>query len=231
MLSFARHMAALLAFALMYGCGGGGGGTAVVASTETFNLSQAWVNYLTSTQSLPFTVQGNISGVSVTGSGTYSQAALQAATFETQPALLKSSTATFRLSANGQTVELAVVGALYVNSSYVPLGSENAEEYSVVTSAVTIPATARVGDNGNWYTETRYPSSAKLYSTGTQVTAFALEADTASTALLKILNTEFDSSNNQISQTIITFRMTPAGGLTRLSESTVVPEGTLRVRY
>lgn len=227
-----RKFLSILAILLITGCGGGsGGGTpTAVASKETFNLSQAWVNYLTTTQSLPFSVQGTINGKSVSGNGTVSQSGLQAATFENAPAQRKSATATLRLVANRQSTDLAITTAMYVDSNYLPLGSQG-EDYAVVVNAVNIPFSARIGDNGIWYTERTYPSSAKLYSTGTKTTAFTVEPDTASTALLKIISTDYSSGGSQTSTSVVTFRMTPAGTLTRLNDSTVSSQGTLNFTY
>jgi hypothetical protein len=175
-----------------------------VASAETFNLSQAWVNYLTANQSLPFSLSGTLSDVSVTGSGTYSHSGLQAASFENQPSLRKSSTASMRININGQSTDAAVTTAIYVGSNYLPLGSDE-DGYGVVFDSVNIPATARVGDNGIWYTERMYPSSAKSYVTGTRRTSFVMEPDTASTALLKIISTDLSSGGSQTASTVNTF--------------------------
>lgn len=231
MIRFIKGLLAASSLAFLAACGGGGsGGTTVVTSTETFNLSQAWVNYLTATQSLPFTVTGNLNGVSVTGTGTYSQSGLQETIFENSPALRKSSTASLRIYANGQSTDFALTTGLYVSSNYLPLGSQG-DEYGVVSDAVNIPPTARVGDNGVWYSEKMYPSSAKLYSTGKRTTSFALEPETSITALLKVIATDFDSTDSQTASTVITFRMTPAGALTRLRETTMTSDGQLTVIY
>jgi hypothetical protein len=226
-----RHIFTTLAFVVLAGCGGGSGGTpATVASKETFNLSQAWVNYLTTTQSLSFSVQGTINGESVSGSGTLSQSGLQASTFENAPAQRKSGAATLKIVVNRQSTDLALTTAMYVNSNYLPLGSQGGD-YAVVFNAVNIPPTTKIGDNGIWYTERTYPSSAKPYSTGTRTTAFTMEPDTASTALLKIISTDYSSGGSQTSSTVVTFRMTPAGALTRLKDSTVSSQGTLTFTY
>jgi hypothetical protein len=119
---------------------------------------------------------------------------------------------------------------MYVNSNYLPLGSQGGD-YAVVFNAVNIPPTTKIGDNGIWYTERTYPSSAKPYSTGTRTTAFTMEPDTASTALLKIISTDYSSGGSQTSSTVVTFRMTPAGALTRLKDSTVSSQGTLTFTY
>lgn len=227
-----KLMSAVAAATSLVACGGGGGGSsAPVASTETFNITQAWVNYLTSTQSLPFTLSGTLNGVSISGSGTYSQSSLQSVTFEGSSALKKSGTATFSITANGQTAQSAVTTAAFVDSNYQPLGSENSSEYRVVTGTPAIAATGKVGDNGIWYIENTYPNSSKSYRTGTQTTSFVLEADTASTALLKIIQISYTTSGSQTDTSTVTFRITPSGSLTRLSESSVSSDGTLTANY
>lgn len=231
MLQSVKISFSMVALTLLTACGGGGGGsTPIVVSTETFNMTQAWVSYLTASQSLPFSIRGTVNGVSVAGSGTYSQSGLQASNFENQSVLRKSATASMRISGNGQSADLSVSTALYVDSNYRPVGSVG-NEYGVVIDAVTMPATARVGDNGIWYTERMYPSSAKSYSTGTKRTSFVLEPDTASTALLKIIATDFSSGGSQTANSTIVFRMTPAGSLTRLKDTTANSDGTLTISY
>lgn len=106
-------------------CGGGGGGgatsTGPVASTETFQLRTAYVNYVTETRSLPFTVTGTSSGYSVTGSGTATQGSLTSTTFESQAALQKTTTVTGSITANGVTTPLSSSNTTYVDSNYNPL--------------------------------------------------------------------------------------------------------------
>ena len=231
MIRYIKGLLTAFSLGFLAACGGGGGGGAtVVTSTETFNISQAWVNYLTATESLPFTVTGNLNGISVTGTGTYSQSGLQGAMFENNPALRKSSTVSLKVNFNGQSTDFALTTGIYVDSNYLPLGSQG-DAYGVVFDTANIPLTARVGDNGVWYSEKIYSSSTKLYSTGKRTTSFVLEPDTSITALLKIITTDFDPMGSQTASTVITFRMTPAGVLTRLRETTVASDGSLTVIY
>ncbi len=220
---------ALLALA---GCGGGGGGSGTpAASTDTYQLRTAYVNYLTDTRSAPFTVSGTVQGVNVTGSGSFTQGALTNTTFENQSALQKVSVVTGTLNANGQTGPLSSSSTTYVDSNYNPLGSSGTD-YEVVSGSVTIPTTAKVNDTGVWYSSTLYATSAKTIRRGTASVSYVLEPDSASTALLKIIRVEKDTFGTTSSSSTISFRMTPAGSLTRLSESTLIPGGTaLTITY
>jgi hypothetical protein len=217
---------------LLTACGGGGGSgsTAPVSSTETFQLRTAWVNYITDTRSLPFTVTGTASGTSVTGSGTLTQGSLSSTVFESRSALRKTSVITGSISGGGQTYPLGITTTSYIDSNYNPLGSSG-PEYVVTASGNTIPLTAQVNDTGIWYQSVRYTSSSKTSRLGTATTAFVLEPDTASTALLKIINTEKDTYGTTTSTNTVTFRMTPTGSLTRLSEVGSEDNTSLTISY
>jgi hypothetical protein len=204
---------------LISACGGGGGGSSGPAtSTETFQIKTAFVNYFNSTGSLPFTVSGTSSGVSITGSGTLTGSTPVSATFESMPALQKNEAITYTLTSNGVTATDASTSSSYVDSNYQPKGESNSE-YSVVTSTTAIPVTAHVGDSGTWSTANRYTTSAKTSLLGTSTTSYVLEADTASTALLKTISEDKDRSGATTVTTISTYRITPAGAITRISVS------------
>jgi hypothetical protein len=228
-----KSLLATFALMVLAGCGGGGGGgtSAVTTSSETFQLRAAYVNYLTDTRSATFTVSGTVEGINVTGNGTATQGALSNTTFEGQAALQKVSIITGTLRADGQTVPLSASSTTYVDSNYNPLGSSSTD-YEVVTGSVNIPATAKVNDTGVWYSSTRYSSSAKTTRRGTASVSFVMEPDTASTSLLKIIRIEKDTLGTTTSTSAITFRMTPGGSLTRISETDVSPGGTaLTITY
>lgn len=226
-----RIWSAASVLALLAACGGGGGGSSgPVTSTETFQMRTAYVSYIQDSRSLPFTVAGSVSGTTVTGSGTTTQGSMFSTTFEGQAAQAKTTTATGTLTANGQNLPLASTATTYVDSNYNPLGF-NSTEYEVVTSSTPIPASAKVGDTGTWYSANRYTSSSKASRTGTETATFVLEPDTASTALLKIIQVQKDTSNTVTSTSTTTFRMTPAGGLTRLSETLLQGNTSLTATY
>jgi hypothetical protein len=80
-----KYASILLTSLALVACGGGGGtptASAPVASVDTFQLKTAFVNYVSDSRSLPFTIAGTSSGVSVTGNGTVTQSTLTNSTFE-----------------------------------------------------------------------------------------------------------------------------------------------------
>jgi len=208
----------------------GGGSSTPSTSTDTYQLRTAYVNYMTDTRSSPFTASGTVQGVNVTGSGSFTQGALTNTTFENQAALQKVSTVTASLNANGQTLPLSTSSTTYVDSNYNLLGASGTD-YEVVSGSVTIPSTAQVNDTGVWYSSTRYATSTKATRRGTASVSYVLEPDTASSALLKLIRIEKDTTGTTTSTSTLSFRMTPGGGLTRLSESTLTSTGTLTITY
>ena len=219
------------AVALLSACGGGGGGSsAPVTSTDTFQLRTAYVSYINGSGSWPFSISGTVSGANVTGSGTETAGSVSSTTFEGLAAQAKTSTATGSFTVNGQNYPLAVTSTAYVSSNYDPLGF-NGTEYEVVNSSVSIPATARVNDTGTWYSSVRYTSSRKTTRAGTATATFVLEPDTSSTALLKIIRIEKDTANTVTSTSTTSFRMTPAGALTRISEIDLQGTTSLTLTY
>lgn len=216
----------------LFGCGGGGGGSdsaPAPATTENYQLWQAWVNYATASATRNFTIDGSVNGVSVTGSGLATTGSLSSATFEGKAALRKTTTISGTISVAGQTLPYGGSSTTYLDTNYLPLGSSDGE-YAVVTGT-SIPQTAKVNDTSVLYTYTRYPSSAKSYSTGTGVVTFALVPETASTSLLKVISADKSTSGGVEATTIATFRITPAGALTPLSEEYQSGAMALTLRY
>ena len=217
-LKVVKFWAMALAVSALAACGGGGGGGApATVSVSDYQLRQAWVNYVTLSGTQRFTISGTISGVAVTGSGTETDGSLVAATFEGKPALSKTVVVTGTLSSSGQSLPYGSTGVGYVDSNYMPLG-QSGNEYAVVTGTPVIPQTAKINDTGTLYTATRYPTSQKSYSIGTLTVSYALQPDTAYTALLKVITTRKTTSGSTYSTDISTFKMTPAGALTPVYE-------------
>ena len=218
---------------------GGGGGeppaaVAPVASADTFQLRTAYINNFNETRSLPFALTGVFSGVSVTGSGTLTQGNVSTGTFENVAALKKTSTITGTVTgtANGKTVTmpLAIVITGFTDTNYLPLGSDT-PVYTVVTGLVNLPQTVKVNDTGVVFTSTSYSSSTNKTITGTSIVSYVMEPDTASTALLKLIQTDKNIIGATTSTSAVTYRMTPAGGLSRLSETALIGSDTLSITY
>ena len=121
---------------------------------------------------------------------------------------------------------------LYVSPTYNLLGYTASGAYTVAAVPVTIPLTALVGSSGTIGAFNTFTSSAKLGVPATNVISWALEADTATTALMKLTQTIRTSAGVLSATQVDTFRITPAGGVTRISQTaTIVGTGTLTLTY
>lgn len=232
MLQKIKYAAAVAAITLLAACGGGGGGSSgPVTSTETFQVRTALTNYLINTATYTGTISGTYSSNPVTGTMVVTQGSLGAGTFEGQSALSKATTATGNIVVNGTNVPSAVTTTMFFDSNYVPLGESGGTDYEVVTGAVTIPTTARVGDTGNLYSVNRYSSSSKALLRGTKQVSYVLEPDTATTAIFKLIEVEKDTSNITTSTSTSSFQITPSGGITRKQETLAETGVALTVTY
>jgi hypothetical protein len=220
--------------ALLAACGGGGGGgtPAPVASTQTFDLRAAYVALYTTPSSNQFTISGTIEGTSVTGSGTATSGSVSSGTFEGLASLQRSQTISGTLSGNGQTIPLTVTSTDWTDSNYVPRGSTG-DEYEVVSGTPTIPTTARVNDTGMLFTAITYPDSRKQFRTGTVDVSYVVEADTATTAIVKLIRTYRDTGSTTTNISTATFRIDATNRFVRLNETLVSPadQTNLTVTY
>lgn len=216
---------------LMAACGGGGGSSdGPVASTATFQTRTALSNSTQDTQSHPFQVSGTISGINVAGSGIVTESPMTPVTFEGQSALQKFTTITMEITGNGQTRPLSSSDASYFDADYEPLGYGTNGDYTVVSN-VTIPDTARINDTGTLYTANIYLDSSKTTLLGTETASYLLAPDTSSTALLKVTKVERDTSGNTVSTSTATYRITPAGDITLISENIQLDGDVLNITY
>lgn len=232
-----KTVAAISTSALLVACGGGGGGggsssggaSGPVKSTDTFQLQTAYNNYLLDSGSQTFTATGTLvqsgSSYPITGSGRTTWGTLVSSSWESAFAYSKASTVTGSATVNGNTVSLAGTSSTYVDANYNPLGNTG-NEYVDVISYNTIPVTAKVDYSASWYEANRYTNSSKTSKLGTRSTSITLEPDTANTAILLFIATDRDNAGSTKSVSTVKFRMTPAGVLTRLSETEVSYSGT-----
>lgn len=214
------------------GCGGGGGDSAapVVTGPQAFQLRTAWHNHVANAVSLRFSAAGTVNGAPVSGSGSLTLSGLSAAGFEGRAAFVKAETRAGTLTVAGTAVPFSETQQFFFDAADNPLG-RNADAYGVVAGPVSIPAVAAVGDVGILYSADLYGSSAKLARTGTAQVSFALRADTATTALLSVATETRSTSGGLISTETVVFRITPAGEVTRLSDSSVVPGSNTNLTF
>lgn len=240
-----KNFLGLAALALsLVACGGGGGGgvgasgdtaapppTPQEAAAPTFDLKAAWASYMTTPATRNFSITGMASGEHVTGSGSDTVGALAAASFEGHDALQRVGVTTGTIEVKGETVPYSASITNYVDSQYRPLGYQS-EEYAVISGEVTIPGAAHVNDTGTLYAFKRYTDSSKSVLLGTLSYAYALQPDTSpQTALLKIIATGRDADGTITYTDTLTFRMTPSGGLTWLTDEYLGDSSALVMRY
>ncbi|MEI8301675.1 MAG: hypothetical protein WCG13_00165 [Burkholderiales bacterium] len=213
--------AALVLTLWLAACGGGGGGSdagTAPPATTSYATWQGWLNYLQEAGIFRYTITGNVQGTAVNSTGSASIGALQAASFESQPAQRKTSLVSGTLTVGGSTVPYGGTTELYVDAAFMPLGSTGAGEYAVVSGKPNIPTTAQVNESGTLFTLTRYDSSARTTLLGTTTVAWAVLPDSADTALFRITSTAANADGSPPSVTVETYRMSTAGALTRLTE-------------
>lgn len=216
---------------LLAACGGGGGSSdGPVVSTATFQTRTALSNSTQDTRSHPFQVTGTISGINVAGSGIVTESSITSTTFEGQSALRKDTNITMELTGNGQSIPFSMTSADYFDVNYKPLGYASDGEYTVLSN-VNIPDTSRINDTGVLYTANIYSDSSKATLLGTETASYILAPDTASTALLKITTIERDTSGNTDSTSTATYRITPAGDITLISENDQLDGDVLNIIY
>ncbi len=217
------------------GCGGGGSSTYIptvpVTSTATFQTRTAWANWVTNASSLPFTITGTYLGVPITGNGTTTWSGLAASTFEGQPALVKVTQVLGSYTASGTVYSLHQTTADYHDSNYNPLGSSDGYYEVITPSTVNIPATSLVNDTGVLYSGKVYSDISKTTQTGNDTVTYTLKPDTTTTALLLIASTVTDMSGAVHKTASTTFRITPAGGITPVSDASSVGGLTLNLAY
>jgi hypothetical protein len=122
------------------------------------------------------------------------------------------------------------VGQRLLRQQLPALGTQTADEYTVVNGSATIPQTARVGDTGTAYSDNRYTNSSKTSFLGTNTYTYALQADTASTAIAQIVGIEDGLGATTYTRTL-RYRITPAGAVTPLSETVTDSDGSMVFTY
>lgn len=216
---------------LIAACGGGGSSTTPTASTDTYQLQKAYVNYVTDSSSRSFSISGVSSGDNLSGTGRSTSGTLGAATFEGQSVLSKTSVITGNIIRAGTSIPWSSSQTTYVDSAYRLIGRDGGSEYLVVTSFSMPNDSAKVNATGSLFSATRYTNSTKSSVIGTRTATYALEPDTSSTALLNFIIVEKDTNGKTTSTGTSVFRVTPSGALTPISESDTTSSQTITIKY
>lgn len=175
------------------------------------------------TIAMSYTSTGTMGGVRATASGTLLTSwGLTPTTFESQPALQRTADFSGTVTVGGQTTSYSKRVLSYLDPTGLPLG-EQTGTYGVVSGVATIPQTGKVGDSGTLYSTVHYADSTKAILVGTSTTTYSLSAETSWTALMTITTTYKTPAGELVSTDAYTYRITPSGSATLLSE--VVTEG------
>lgn len=216
-------------------CGGGGPGGgdgddvphAPPDSQVTVPATLAMANFVNQAKSSQMTINGTLTvggqSFPFTGAGTLTESS-DSATFEGQSALRKNSEMRGTLSVNGETRPLSSSSQLYFDTGYGPMGSTGEEAYCVVSYANALPASAKAGDSGPWYAENCYTDSTKRVSIGTDSISYSLEADTATSLLLNVLQRMEEPGGARLSG-ISTFRVETSGQIDRVRQASTSEYG------
>lgn len=178
----------------LVGCLSGGGGTSdtgggnnggsvttPVVSTLIFNLQSAYITLAAYGLSGNFTVSGSCAG---TGSRNDAPAATLT-TFENVTGLAAVGILDMSFSNCTPNSETDTY-TNYYDSNYVQLGYSDGI-YGVYQAAPSLPDALQVGDTGTIGTMALYADSSKGTGTGTQTLKYAIEADTADTAIVNLI--------------------------------------------
>ena len=211
---FAAATATALALAA---CGGGGSDTPTptTGATTTFPIAAAMASYARDTRTVPFTLTGTgTSGgqtIAVTGSGNIA-ATIIAGTFEGAPAQVRTLTTTGTLTAQGTSSTVSDRTVAFYDANYQALGSSTASSYCVHSGITGLPASAKVGDTGTWYSATCYTNSTKSVRTGAVAVSYAIESLTATSVILKV-TLKFTPQIGTVTTQEIPYTITAAGAV------------------
>lgn len=196
-------------------CGGGGGspGYGPVVSTLSFPLQTAYRTAIANGGSYNFSISG-----SCTGTGSQTRTAANTPTvFEGAPAL-SAQTTLFMAFSNCSPGTVAGTVTDYYDSHYLPLGHWTlGSSYGVYLTAPVVPVSVMVGNVGTIGTETLYTDNTKTVPDGRSDLRYAVEADTATTAIISLTARIYNASGTLTATEQDRFRITAAGTLTPVS--------------
>jgi hypothetical protein len=231
-----QHRASFIALVVagaLAGCGGGGGGSSDPVSAEqnalTVPLTTALANYISQIRHTSASVSGEVT----TGGQSFAVSGSAAATESTSADTFEGQSALHKLTAIEGSISVSGIGApisnwthTYYDSNYGPLGAASSGSYCVTTSSSPIPATARAGDSGPWYTQSCYSSTLKTTLKGTGTTTYVVEPDTANTLLLKLVSTASATGTGLKNVPVqSTFRVGRDGAISRVEDTTAINLG------
>ncbi|HEY2559260.1 MAG TPA: hypothetical protein VGI48_06085 [Caldimonas sp.] len=219
-----RTLTVSIAIALLAGCGGGGGDSPTApATTITFALAAGYKALALAGENNNFTISGTCGGTATETDA----AATSGATFEGSPALQSASTQQLNLTGCAPS-PIMVTSTTYLDPvTYMPLGiaTVGAEYVVAQAKAVALPASVKVGDAGTIVTFNVYGDSTKATFIGTRTATYSVTADSATTAIVTVVQKDFVGAALQATQQT-SYRIAIDGTLTLLSIDLLTSTGT-----
>jgi hypothetical protein len=232
---------------LLLGCGGGGGGggsssSGPVASPSAFSMATVRAHRTLNGASLlnkilSGTLSYNNSSYAISGTLSFTLSPPTTTTFDSQTALENTVTETgsISVSVNGQssTLPVASTAQVYSTTNYSPLGATSANEYDVFQGTANIPSSVKVGDTGVIGTYNLYTDSSMATQTGRMQESYLVEADTANSVIIDIIDNTYDTSNTLINTTQEKWRIDTSNTVTfvSLTDGTTITSGSLSGGY
>jgi hypothetical protein len=240
-----RWCALLIAATLLVACGGGGGGgggsvdagggngttggtvdagggNGTTVSSLAFPIQTAKQAMITNGQARTFTASG-----SCTGRSTLAHApSTSAANFEGVGGRIASVQTVSASFSNCTPATLNSTQTYFYDTNYIPLGSSSATEYRVFATPPSLPATVKVGDTGAIGTMDSYSDSTKTVPTGFETVTYAIEADTATTAIYDEITKTYNVANTLTLTEHDRYRISQSGSLELISVQVQYANGT-----
>lgn len=201
----------LCSLAVLTACGGGGSDSTSTPTTS-FPLLAGYKALVAAGSSANYTVSGTC-----TGTATTTTATPVASSFEGSAALAVTSTLTASF-ANCTPASLALPGQNFYDSNYNLLGTVASTAYAkFLTPIAPIPSSVKAGDTALLGTEIVYTDSSKSVSAGKVDFSYVVTADTTTTALITMILTSYNASNQLLLTQQVKYRIAADGSLTMLS--------------
>lgn len=196
-------------------CGGGGSSpsstTPPVTSTLSFPLQSGYHTMVASGSTTTYAITGTCNGTENDVRSTPTSVA-----FEGISALSVTVTTTVNYT-QCTAASGTATSTIYYDTNYANVGMSSSSQYAVLTTLPVIPTSVKVGDAGAFGTANIYASSTKATILGRFVLSYAVEADTANTAIVVFITKRYNASSTLLWTEQDRKRIATNGALTPVS--------------
>lgn len=214
-----RAIAVLWLAATLSACGGGGGG----AAAQTYPLRAALEGLTRAGSAFQLTATGTAATSAVDGdcSGTMNEtdgAATIPATFNGKRGWSSDIIASLHFS-NCTPADVTAAETDYFDSNYLPLGAVvSGGKFGVYLSPPVVPETVSVGSTGVIGTLSFFTDSTQATPDGHADRTYAIEADSATTAIANSISKVYDAAGTLTSTSQVRYRIDAKGKLSIVSQ-------------